>query len=576
MNKDIQNILVNNLDHILLTWFILDEDNHIIHWSESTRKLFGYEQEEVLNQPAKMLLPGGVQEVNFSMLVSDLLHNDELINHRIQFQKKDGIILETEATVKHLKEDSHSYWLVTLNNITEIIGLQKLVYSKMDRLEKKLAFVDDDSFGKSTEDIYDAILVSVTAGQGLRFNRAFLFIVDDKKKELQGIQAIGPASPEEAGAIYQNFGLGPRTLIEAIELYQNSEGQKDDVVNRLVKDIQISLDDDEHILIQTLKNRLYAVIDDQTEGESVEWLRNHFGMDECIVVTLSWHGHPIGVIIADNQITHKNITNRDIQGLTSFAHIAGHAIETIELLNLLEENIVQVRSANKSLKESQAQLVEREKLAAVGVLMAQMAHEVRGPLAIIGGYARRVFNQLNEVDFHYDPLGRIVDTVKTLESVLRDILEKVHPEEEEECYSDIHKIINKVMNLLDQEIHSREISVNLNIQGDLPKIRIKEHHLFEIINNLVKNALEAIDKNGLLAISAISSENGVVINVKDSGTGIPPEKRKKLFTPFFTTKRTGTGLGLSIVKKLLDEYNGTINVFSAPNTGSTFTISFPL
>ena len=578
MNLNIEALLVNNLDQILTTWFIIDENERFIRWSEAAHQLFGYKDNEVLNRSIKLILPEEREDNELLEEMSPFLHSGELINHRMRFQKNDGIILDTEMSVKQLKANGSCYYLITLINITEIIGIQKLVYSKMEQLEKKLAFSDDSIPEKSINDIYDAILVSVTAGQGLRFNRAFLFIADEDKNELQGIQAIGPSSPEEADTIYRSLNLGPRTLNEAIANYQETKGETDDLVNTLAKKVKISLDNKDHILIRVLKNQGYCLINNGFslwDDPTVKWLCRHFSVDECIIVTISWHGFPIGLLIADNRITQRKITHRNILGLTNFAHIAGHAIETIEILTLLEEKIIQVRNANLSLKESQTHLVEREKLAAMGVLMAQMAHEIRGPLAIIGGYARRVFNQIKKEDNFYDPLNRIVDTVKTLESVLIDILEKAHPNEDELQQCDIHIVMSKVMNLLENEIHTREISVNLNIQGDLPKIQVKEHHLFEILNNLVKNALEATSQNGLLSISAFTGEKGIVINVKDSGSGITPEKRKKLFTPFFTTKELGTGLGLAIVKKLIDEYEGSINVVSVPNSGSTFTISFP-
>jgi len=104
----------------------------------------------------------------------------------------------------------------------------------------------------------------------------------------------------------------------------------------------------------------------------------------------------------------------------------------------------------------------------------------------------------------------------------------------------------------------------------------KEHHLFEIINNLVKNALEAINNDGLLLVLASSIEDKVVITIQDTGQGIQADTRDKIFSPFFTTKKEGTGIGLAVVKKLVEEYFGTVDVRSVVDKGTTFIISFPV
>jgi len=173
-------------------------------------------------------------------------------------------------------------------------------------------------------------------------------------------------------------------------------------------------------------------------------------------------------------------------------------------------------------------------------------------------------------------MSRIVETVRTLELVINDILDVSLPEPENSRGCDCAKAINKVLSLLEEEIHVRKVSVSMNIQGSLPEIKIQEHHLFEIISNIVRNALESIDIDGLLLVLASHIEDQVVITIQDTGPGIPPEIKNKIFSPFFTTKEDGTGLGLVVVKKLVEENNGAIVVRTAPDKGTTFIISFPI
>ncbi|MBT4287177.1 MAG: GHKL domain-containing protein, partial [Deltaproteobacteria bacterium] len=177
---------------------------------------------------------------------------------------------------------------------------------------------------------------------------------------------------------------------------------------------------------------------------------------------------------------------------------------------------------------------------------------------------------------HFDSLKRITDTVGTLELVINDILDGSQPASETKDVSDFSTAINKVLNLLEVEIQQRHISVNLNIQGNLPKIKIKEHHLFEIINNIVNNAIEAMEQNGLLLILANGTVSKVIITIQDTGPGIANENLGKIFKPFYTTREEGTGLGLVVIKKLVEENGGTVEVRSIISKGTTFIISFPV
>ncbi|NQU65523.1 MAG: GHKL domain-containing protein [SAR324 cluster bacterium] len=160
--------------------------------------------------------------------------------------------------------------------------------------------------------------------------------------------------------------------------------------------------------------------------------------------------------------------------------------------------------------------------------------------------------------------------------MINDILNVSLPVQVNSKGCDCTKAINKVLSLLEEEIHVRKVSVSMNIQGSLPEIYIKEHQLFEIISNLVRNALEAIGSDGLLLVLASHIEDKVVITIQDTGPGIPLEIRPKIFSLFFTTKNEGTGLGLVVVKKLVEENNGTILVRTAPDKCTTFVISFPI
>lgn len=571
-------LIVNNLDRILDFWLLIDDKGKIIQCSQLIYRQLGYSEEEIINQPFQIFFPE--DDPASSDFLYQLLFDSyagSVVNQKSRIKQKNGVIIDIELSLYQL-DNEEMYFLIVFNNITEVVEIRKRVKSKSETLNREFSLFEDRNIYEFLQDFIDTILVSITAGQGLRFNRAFLFLVDEDEQILKGIQAVGPGSGDEAGMIYSDFDSAPKTLNEMIKHYRNTVGT-DSAVNNILKDVRINLSDYQNILIKTLSSQKYVLINEDyplINEPSVIWLRELFQVHECALIPLLWHGRSTGVIVVDNQVTQSRITTHDIKGITRYAETATNALESSKLLNSLEKNINLVKQANLKIRESQEILVQKEKLAVMGEMVAHMAHEVRGPLATIGGYASRVFKQMNQSDVHYNSMTRIVETVRTLELVINDILNVSLPAQENSKGCDCTKAINKVLSLLEEEIHLRKVSVSMNIQGSLPEINIKEHHLFEIISNLVRNALEAIDSDGLLLVLASQIEDKVVITIQDTGPGIPSETRPNIFSPFFTTKSDGTGLGLVVVKKLVEENNGTILVRTAPNKGTTFIISFPI
>ncbi len=574
-------LLTSNLDRFLPGWLMLDDQEKIIHWSEPARQTLGYAGSEILQHPFFELLPEyRVDKETFLGRLQQEGIESSVINHQIKLRHQTGVIVEVELCLYPLARNEEKYKLITLEKVTETAELQQYTNNKKLQLLDRFQFFQPAGASSHLSDIYDAVLVAVTSGQGLKFNRSFLFLIDQEENLLKGVQAIGPGSREEAGEIYAHFGETPRTLTEMISQYQKQKFHTDYWVNEKVKTIQINLANLDHILIQTLYHQRYRFITKDSPYyllPSSAWLRETFHFNECLIMPLVWHGRSIGLLVVDNAITEHPITDLDIRNLVRFARVACNVIISVRLLSQLEANINAINETNLKLKESQAAMLQKEKLAAKGQLLSQMAHEVRGPLAIIGGYANRVFQKLEPQSPHYQHLNRIVETCKTLEQVLNGILDKdVAKSAEIAPYSDLAKVINRVLGLMEEEILRRRISVNLNLSGDLPLVTMTEHHLFEVVHNLIKNALEAMEHEGLLLIVASKMDKNISLTIQDTGSGISQAALERLFSPYFTTKRHGTGLGLVIVQKLVREYHGNLNYHSLEGKGTTFNITLPL
>ena len=247
-------------------------------------------------------------------------------------------------------------------------------------------------------------------------------------------------------------------------------------------------------------------------------------------------------------------------------------IETLneELLRSLEE-----------LKRLQENLIRAEKLSALGRLTSDVAHEIRNPLTVVGGFAKRLEKRLADGSKEKDYARTIVEEVVRLEHILRDILTFSREAKEHIRHADVNEILAETAHRFGELCREKSVVLAVEPAADLPACLIDREQVRQAVDNLVVNGIDAMSAGGTLTLrSRTDVENGVrhvVVEVIDTGTGISRDQLDRIFEPFFSSKTTGhgTGLGLSICKKIMEEHRGTIRVTSAPGEGSTFGLHFP-
>lgn len=232
------------------------------------------------------------------------------------------------------------------------------------------------------------------------------------------------------------------------------------------------------------------------------------------------------------------------------------------------------------LKQSQNKLIQAEKLASLGRLTSDVAHEIRNPLSAIGGFARRL-NKIVAGEKEKEYAGILVTEVDRLEKILRDVLTfsrdaKFHLERHK-----IENVLSDTLKIYQDLCKEQSVNLMVDIGDNLPGILIDQDQVRQALGNLITNAIDSMPGGGTLTVKAGLEElhevTFVFLSVSDTGTGIPEEKLPLIFEPFFSTKETGhgTGLGLSITRKILEEHGGFIKAESNIGEGSTFSLYFP-
>jgi two-component system sensor histidine kinase HydH len=228
-----------------------------------------------------------------------------------------------------------------------------------------------------------------------------------------------------------------------------------------------------------------------------------------------------------------------------------------------------------AIKDLQLQLLERERLAAIGELAAMVAHEVRNPLAGIRGGCEILLEGYPEGDTRHDIGVEIIHQVDRLSRTVHDLLLFARPKAMDLVPNDLNRLIERVLHVLLDDPGNAAVDVLLDFGDDTPIVQADGRQLEQVFMNLLLNAIQVMDHRGLVTVTTRTSGREVVVTVSDSGPGIPPDKIGRIFEPFFTTRSQGTGLGLAIVKKIVEAHGGRIEAASPSGSGARMTVTLP-
>ncbi len=234
------------------------------------------------------------------------------------------------------------------------------------------------------------------------------------------------------------------------------------------------------------------------------------------------------------------------------------------------------------LVENQALMERQEKLASLGMLAAGVAHEIRNPLTAIKAWLFIQQKNLKPGSQEMADAEIISNEISRLERIVRDVLLFARPSEPHLASVEAVDVLKRVQNVMSPELG--KAGIELRVENSVPAtVRVDSQQIQQVLMNLVRNAAESIGQQGTITLRvrtgpsrlADSLTDAVVLEVADTGKGIPPEVEKRLFDPFFTTKESGTGLGLSIAARIVEKHGGALQYQTKLNYGTVFGVVLP-
>jgi len=243
-------------------------------------------------------------------------------------------------------------------------------------------------------------------------------------------------------------------------------------------------------------------------------------------------------------------------------------------------------------KKMEKHLARMDRLASLGELASGIAHEIRNPLAGIGGALQILSKQFDNDNPNHVIFKEVLDQVLRLDDFVKNLLQFARPSTPKFEPLKVEDVIDSTLFLVSNQISKKKIKLQVENESNQPDIQGDKNLLQQVFLNIIINALDAMEGGGTLglkvrwdqeeilpapeAIYCAPGQNQVLIEISDTGPGINEEDIDNIFNPFFTTKSQGTGLGLSITHRIIEQHHGTISVDSNPDTGTTFTISLPI
>jgi signal transduction histidine kinase len=268
----------------------------------------------------------------------------------------------------------------------------------------------------------------------------------------------------------------------------------------------------------------------------------------------------------------RDFTVEDQKLLAAVAAQAAVAIENANLYREIEEKNRELRASYEELRKTQQALVAKEKLALLGEMAATVAHEIRNPLTAIRGFAQRISRKVGPEARAGDYCRFIVEEVDRLDRFIKDVLDFARRPRPALEPTDLNVLIRDIVRLLQDELVQNEIIMVPMLDLSLPKIRLDESQIRQVLVNLVQNARQAMDREGTLTLSTERVDDWAVMSVSDTGVGIARENLDRIWEPFYTTRTHGTGLGLSLVRRIVEDHGGHVEVESRLGEGTTFRV----
>jgi signal transduction histidine kinase len=290
-----------------------------------------------------------------------------------------------------------------------------------------------------------------------------------------------------------------------------------------------------------------------------------------LTIPMALKGEICGLLIVTSKISQIPFFEDDRDFLLILANQLAVSVENARLFE-------REKAAYQELAKTQRQLIQSEKLAALGQLSARVAHEVNNPLGIIKNYLELLAQESQGAGSETEYVTIVREEVDRIAKIVRQLLDFYRPDSGETTEVDAIDVLDETLLLVSVQLDRKAITVVRNLRAPISTVKASPEQLKQVFLNLLVNARDFTPDGGTITVSTDAVNGDLVIRFADTGPGIADEDLPNLFEPFYTTRRnaSGTGLGLAVCESIVRRHGGSISAANQPGGGAVFTLTIPL
>lgn len=423
------------------------------------------------------------------------------------------------------------------------------------------------------DEVLSVAMTAITSGKGFGMNRAFLLLADREREYLVGHSGVGPRNYEEAWQIWDEVDRSNFSLTQlSRQFYKTKIFSERAKFHDILEQLKVSLKEEDHIFKRALKERRPILVENAASNPAIDpKLAQVLGVDRFLIMPLISRNRSIGILLADNFVTNKPISPRDMESLQTFAFPVAFAIERASLYEKLQVEVENQIRLNRKLQEQQELIVRMEKMAVVGKITSSIAHSIRNPLAIIGGYARSLLKGDN-LEQKKEYLKFILNEAKHLDEVLGEVFnysDSVHPVID--CW-DLNQLALAVVAEMKERLADLSISIDLQLDPDLPQAWLDYKQIFYCLKTIINHILQMHPEIGWIAVETRRVDGTLLLCVSDNGTPLTAEMKTALMNPFMETETLGQGIGLPLCRMILERHGSSFAIEDRQEGGTRYCI----
>lgn len=566
----------NQFDKMPIGCLVINLEGGIEYYNNNAATLLGFEEEYELGRinvgELEVVLDCGFFEAKSAILKGEIYRK---IEHKCTNRKGQYKILNIHC---------HPY----RDNSGEIVGvistLQDVSESSFKKQELEEAIYElsimsqvSEALSSSAEldEIFKVVLTGVTSSQGLGFNRAFLFLADENKTYLEGRLAVGPTSPEDAGRIWSHLDSKRLTLRQMLDTGQYGNANQDFPLTELIDGWQIPLTAKNIFGAAVTSGKALLIIRSDALGNESQKIISRLGTENLALAPIISKGRRLGLIAADNQITGREISPSVVELLQNFACQMAVAIERSKLYDNQVERAEELARMNEQLAASQEQIIRVEKMSVIGELTSSIAHELRNPLTVIGGFANLLLtNGPSEGNNEY--LNIILSETKRAESVLHQVLDFSKASRTENRSINFCKLVGNCRDLVSSRLKRSQPKIKMNepesscnVWGNSDQLR---HAIVQFLNII----LEGLTDNCSVVLNVENTDSFVDLSMQIESDKKDRRKIIKMLGQAFNNPSGTQRLSVLVAGETIRYHGGNFGLEGSPEEPPKIRIELPV